>query len=56
MGIPLLALCYAGDPGLGLITLPLLVYHPLQLVVAASLAPWWRRWSATPPAPVAVPA
>jgi sodium/bile acid cotransporter 7 len=49
MGIPLLALCYAGDPGLGLITLPLLVYHPLQLVVAASMAPWWRRWSSATP-------
>jgi sodium/bile acid cotransporter 7 len=45
MGVPLLTLCFAKDPRLALLTLPLLVYHPLQLVVAGAMASWWRRWS-----------
>ena len=37
-GLPLIALCFAGHPQLALISLPVLVYHPLQLIVAGWLA------------------
>lgn len=41
-GVPMAQLVFAGHPGLGLILLPLLVYHPLQLIVGAWLIPGLR--------------
>lgn len=55
MGIPLLQLCFPQDPRLGLLTLPLLIYHPLQLVVASLLAPWLARWNQGAPSPAVAP-
>ena len=37
-GLPLIALCYAGHPDMAVISLPILLYHPLQLLLAGWLA------------------
>jgi sodium/bile acid cotransporter 7 len=42
-GVPMAQLIFRGHPGLGLVLLPLLVYHPLQLVVCGWLAGRWGR-------------
>ena len=42
-GIPMAQLIFAGDPRLGLILLPLMIYHPLQLVICGVLAERWGR-------------
>jgi solute carrier family 10 (sodium/bile acid cotransporter), member 7 len=45
LGLPLLLVVFGGDHALGLIALPLLIYHPLQLFAASIMVPWWRRWN-----------
>ena len=42
-GIPLAKAIFGAHPGLGLILLPVLLYHPLQLVVCGALASRWAR-------------
>ncbi len=42
-GIPMSQVMFAGDPGLGLILLPILIYHPLQLVICGVLAGRWAK-------------
>jgi sodium/bile acid cotransporter 7 len=42
-GVPMAQIIFAGDPGLGVILLPVMVYHPLQLVVCGVLAGRWAR-------------
>ena len=42
-GVPMAQLLFAGDPRLGLILLPIMVYHPLQLVACGYLAGRWAR-------------
>jgi solute carrier family 10 (sodium/bile acid cotransporter), member 7 len=37
-GAPIAQVLFAGSPALGLLMLPLLIYHPLQLIVCAILA------------------
>lgn len=44
-GVPMAQLIFHGHPGLSLILLPLLIYHPLQLVVCGWLA---GRWASRP--------
>ena len=39
MGIPLINAIFENDPAVGLYTLPLLVWHPMQLVLGSLLAP-----------------
>lgn len=39
MGIPLINAIYEGNPAIGLYTLPLLIWHPMQLVIGTMLAP-----------------
>lgn len=53
LGLPLLAILYRDDARLGLLALPLLIYHPLQLVVAGSAVDAWRRYNCAlvPPDP-----
>lgn len=46
-GVPMAQLIFGSHPGLGLILLPILLYHPLQLVVCGALAGRWA--SETPP-------
>jgi solute carrier family 10 (sodium/bile acid cotransporter), member 7 len=45
LGMPLLLIAFAHDPALGLIALPLLIYHPLQMVAASLMAPALERWN-----------
>lgn len=42
-GLPLAKILFGTHPGLGLILLPLMIYHPLQLVVCGLLADRWKR-------------
>jgi sodium/bile acid cotransporter 7 len=42
-GVPMAQLIFHAHPGIGLILLPLLIYHPLQLVVCGWLAGRWAR-------------
>jgi len=43
LGIPLITSIYEGAPNLGMYTLPLLIWHPMQLVVGSSIVPWVRK-------------
>jgi sodium/bile acid cotransporter 7 len=53
LGLPLLAILYRDDARVGLVAVPLLLYHPLQLVVAGAAVDAWRRFNgvASPPEP-----
>jgi len=42
-GVPMAKIIFGAHPGLGLILLPLLFYHPLQLLVCGLLADRWGR-------------
>jgi len=42
-GIPLAKAIFGAHPGLSLILLPILLYHPLQLIVCGVLADRWGR-------------
>jgi sodium/bile acid cotransporter 7 len=42
-GVPMAQLIFAGRPGLGLILLPIMIYHPLQLLICGALANRWAR-------------
>ena len=42
-GVPLAGVIFAGDPRTGLILLPLLIYHPLQLSLHGALAARWAK-------------
>lgn len=43
-GVPMAALIFTGHPaGLGLILLPIMIYHPLQLLICTPLASRWAR-------------
>jgi solute carrier family 10 (sodium/bile acid cotransporter), member 7 len=44
-GVPMARLMFGADPGLSLILLPIMVYHPLQLVVCGWFAARWARRS-----------
>ena len=42
-GVPMAKLIFGAHPGLGLILLPIMIYHPLQLIVCGVLAERWGR-------------
>jgi sodium/bile acid cotransporter 7 len=42
-GVPMAQLIFEGNPALGVILLPIMIYHPLQLVITAMLASRWAR-------------
>ena len=46
-GVPMAQLIFAGDPRLGVILLPLMIYHPLQLLICGVLAGKWARRDAS---------
>lgn len=48
-GVPMAHLIFGSSPALGVILLPIMVYHPLQLVVCGTLATRWSRRDAIPP-------
>ena len=39
VGVPLINAIYEGNPAVGLYTLPLLIWHPMQLVIGSFLTP-----------------
>ena len=45
-GVPMAKLIFGAHPGLGVILLPIMIYHPLQLVICGVLA---RRWAKEEP-------
>ena len=47
-GVPMAKIIFGAHPGLGLILLPVLLYHPLQLIVCGALASRWGRQSLLP--------
>lgn len=42
-GVPMAKLIFGAHPGLGLILLPIMLYHPLQLILCGAIANRWRR-------------
>lgn len=46
-GVPMAKLIFGAHPGMGLILLPIMIYHPLQLIVCGVLA---QRWGKQAPA------
>jgi sodium/bile acid cotransporter 7 len=44
-GVPMAHLMFAGYPGLGMLLLPILIYHPLQIVLSGFLASRWAKRS-----------
>ena len=42
-GVPMAHLIFGANPGLGLILLPILIYHPLQLAICGWLASRWAQ-------------
>lgn len=42
-GIPMAHLIFGAHPALSLILLPIMIYHPLQLIIASMLASRWAR-------------
>ncbi|CAB4042982.1 sodium bile acid cotransporter 7 isoform X1 [Paramuricea clavata] len=44
LGIPMLKIIYAGYPYLSVISIPLLMYHPTQILLGGLLVPVVRRW------------
>ena len=40
-GVPMARLIFGAHPGIGLILLPIMIYHPLQLVICGVLAQRW---------------
>jgi len=42
-GVPMAHLMFGAHPGIGLILLPIMIYHPLQLVVCGVLAQRWGK-------------
>jgi len=47
-GVPMAKLIFGAHPGMGLILLPIMIYHPLQLIVCGILA---QRWGKQAPGP-----
>lgn len=48
LGIPMMTVLFAGDPRLGLYTLPILIWHPTQMLVASMLASRMAAWASGP--------
>ncbi|QVM96160.1 bile acid:sodium symporter [Pseudomonas sp. SORT22] len=53
-GAPMAALIFAGHPGLGLILLPIMIYHPLQLIVCSIMAEHYASRPARQASPAAL--
>ena len=44
LGIPMLKIVFHGDPALPVLSIPLLIYHPTQILLGGVLAPMVRNW------------
>lgn len=55
LGIPLISVIYASSPKAGILAVPLLMYHALQILLGAVIIPPLRRWrdAEVKPAPAA---
>lgn len=42
-GVPMAQLIFAGRAGMGLILLPIMIYHPMQLLICGALASRWAK-------------
>lgn len=42
-GVPMAQLIFGANPALGLILVPIMIYHPLQLIICSVLAGRWAR-------------
>jgi sodium/bile acid cotransporter 7 len=42
-GVPMAHLIFGAHPGIGLILLPIMIYHPMQLIVCGVLAQRWGK-------------
>jgi solute carrier family 10 (sodium/bile acid cotransporter), member 7 len=42
-GVPMAQLIFAGNPALGMILLPIMLYHPIQLFICGALAGRWAK-------------
>lgn len=49
LGVPLIQIIFGGRTDVGVISLPLLMYHPTQLIVGTLLVPKIERWLAKQP-------
>ena len=54
-GIPMMKIVFAGEPHLTLLSVPLLVYHPTQIILGAFSVPLLQRWVCPPTEPAAAP-
>jgi solute carrier family 10 (sodium/bile acid cotransporter), member 7 len=45
-GVPMAQLIFGAHPGIGLILLPIMIYHPLQLIICSVLAGRWVKRAA----------
>ena len=43
-GIPIIKIIFADSPSMSLITIPLLVYHPTQILLGGVLSRYIRTW------------
>jgi hypothetical protein len=44
IGVPLINAIYEGNPAIGLYTLPLLIWHPMQLIIGSFLTPRLKQF------------
>lgn len=49
LGIPIIKIVFSGDAAMSLMSIPLLVYHPTQILLGSLLVPSLRGWLATQP-------
>ena len=47
VGIPILKMVYGADPQLSVMSIPLLIYHPTQILLGGLLVPSVRGWMST---------
>ncbi|OWF55572.1 Sodium/bile acid cotransporter 7 [Mizuhopecten yessoensis] len=44
LGIPIIKIIFSGDPSMSVIAIPLLVYHPSQILLGSLIVPFLRGW------------
>merc|ERR1712079_103321 len=49
LGIPLLKIMYEGNPILSIISIPLLIYHPSQILLGSALVQSLQKWAGSIP-------
>lgn len=52
LGMPILKIIYAGDKILPFISIPLLIYHPTQILLGSVLVPFVKSWLLAPELPI----